>query len=212
MTSRNIGVVPACLLILTSAAGAGVTLPDCVLVGTIRVNGAPVSAQTDALVYAKVDTDGDGVLDDETPVGTYRMGTRAGIGDRYALRIRVESNIDGEPQSRNAARVGQTAALYVQMGAAAPVEVGLFFIHAPGLVTTRDLVLDAIGLRGDLNCDGAVTNFDIDAFVLLIADPAGYAAQYPMCSPLAGDINDDGVVNNFDIDPFILCLVNQGCR
>jgi len=56
---------------------------------------------------------------------------------------------------------------------------------------------------GDMNCDGLVNNFDIDAFVLAISDPAAYAAQYPDCNILNGDINGDGVVNNFDIDPFV---------
>lgn len=59
---------------------------------------------------------------------------------------------------------------------------------------------------GDLNCDGVVNNFDIDAFVLALTDPAGYEASYPDCDRSLGDVNGDGLVNNFDIDPFVALL------
>ncbi len=61
-------------------------------------------------------------------------------------------------------------------------------------------------LLGDMNCDGAVNAFDIDPFVLAVANPAGYQAAYPNCDIMNGDINGDGVVNAFDIDPFVLLL------
>jgi len=61
-------------------------------------------------------------------------------------------------------------------------------------------------LPGDLNCDGAINNFDIDPFVLALTNPAGYAQQYPNCNRMLADINGDGIVNNFDIDPFVLLL------
>jgi len=59
---------------------------------------------------------------------------------------------------------------------------------------------------GDLNCDGKVNNFDIDAFVLALTNPAGYKTAYPNCDLLAADVNGDGLVNNFDIDPFVKLL------
>jgi hypothetical protein len=61
-------------------------------------------------------------------------------------------------------------------------------------------------IRGDLNCDGAIDGFDIDPFVLALADAAGYAAAYPGCDRLLADVNCDGAVNGFDIDPFVLVL------
>ena len=64
-------------------------------------------------------------------------------------------------------------------------------------------------LVGDLNCDGVVNFFDIDAFVLAITDPAGYAADYPDCDLLAGDCNGDGVVNFFDIDCFVELVIGM---
>jgi hypothetical protein len=66
-------------------------------------------------------------------------------------------------------------------------------------------------IRADLNCDGAVNNFDIDPFVLALTNPAGYRAAFPNCPLANADVNRDGVVNNFDIDPFVQCLVGGGC-
>ena len=69
----------------------------------------------------------------------------------------------------------------------------------------------AAGTLGDLNCDGSVNVFDIDAFVLALTDPAAYAAAQPDCDRLYADCNCDGEINVFDIDPFVLCLVSGGC-
>lgn len=60
---------------------------------------------------------------------------------------------------------------------------------------------------GDLNCDGYVNNFDIDAFVLDMIDMDLYVRTYPGCSPWKGDLNQDGEVNAFDIDPFVDLIV-----
>lgn len=63
---------------------------------------------------------------------------------------------------------------------------------------------------GDLNCDGTLNNFDIDAFVAAVINPVGYAMVWPDCDRMLADINDDGLVNNFDIDPFVECILS-GC-
>lgn len=67
------------------------------------------------------------------------------------------------------------------------------------------------GRRGDMNCDGVVNNFDIDPFILAIADEVAYSEQYPDCYRRNGDINGDGRVDNFDIGPFVNCVQNRGC-
>ena len=59
---------------------------------------------------------------------------------------------------------------------------------------------------GDLNCDGLVNSFDIDPFVLALADPAGYALAHPECDRMLADVDGDGAVNVFDIDPFVVLL------
>jgi len=61
-------------------------------------------------------------------------------------------------------------------------------------------------LRGDLNCNGAINNLDIDPFVLALTNPARYAQLFPNCDRMLADCNGDGIVNNFDIDPFVELL------
>ncbi|MGD8454443.1 MAG: hypothetical protein PVJ57_21730 [Phycisphaerae bacterium] len=75
-------------------------------------------------------------------------------------------------------------------------------------VAIVDMGADEFGsyVFGDLNCDGAIDNFDIRAFVLAITDPEAYAERYPNCNAALGDLTGDGLVNNFDISPFIQLL------
>ncbi len=64
-------------------------------------------------------------------------------------------------------------------------------------------------ILGDTNDDGVVDTLDIDPFVLLLTDPAGYATAFPGVDPLAvGDINMDTVVDTLDIDPFVALLTS----
>lgn len=71
---------------------------------------------------------------------------------------------------------------------------------------------------GDANCDGSVTNFDIDGFAAAVVNfaeanaPAGYLVTGATqgCWDLRncwGDVNHDALFNNFDIDPFVACLL-----
>ncbi|MCG3128544.1 MAG: hypothetical protein CHACPFDD_03433 [Phycisphaerae bacterium] len=60
-----------------------------------------------------------------------------------------------------------------------------------------------IRVLGDLNCDGSVNGFDVDAFVLALSDPAGYADAFPDCDASLADTNGDGSVNGFDVDGFV---------
>ncbi len=61
---------------------------------------------------------------------------------------------------------------------------------------------------GDLNGDGVVDNGDIDAFVLALTDPAGYAAAYPNVQfAIVGDMNRDGAFDTADIDGFVQALL-----
>ena len=69
----------------------------------------------------------------------------------------------------------------------------------------------SLGLKahyGDLNCDGQVNFGDINPFVLLLTNPAGWQAMYPNCPMLNGDCNQDGVVDFGDINPFVRLLTN----
>ncbi|MBL8880292.1 MAG: hypothetical protein JNG88_14355 [Phycisphaerales bacterium] len=67
-------------------------------------------------------------------------------------------------------------------------------------------------LPGDMNRDGLVNNFDIDAFVFALSNLPGYAATYNIpegAAVIIGDINEDGFLNNFDIDPFVSLLAEE---
>ncbi len=72
---------------------------------------------------------------------------------------------------------------------------------------TLDAEATSSFLLGDTNNDGTVDTLDIDPFVLLLTDPAGYATAFPGVDSLAvGDINMDTVVDTLDIDPFVALL------
>ncbi len=82
---------------------------------------------------------------------------------------------------------------------------------------TAALLLGAVSapahdLPGDLNCDGAVNAFDVDAFTLALTNPEAYCSAYRECNRLLADINCDGAVNGFDVDAFLGCLVAGGCE
>ena len=64
-----------------------------------------------------------------------------------------------------------------------------------------------ITVSGDLNCDGVVDEYDIEAFVLALVNENAYCAAYPDCNHILADINGDGAVDVFDIDPFVALLV-----
>lgn len=73
-------------------------------------------------------------------------------------------------------------------------------------LTSRGVCESGAGCRGDMNCDGHVDEYDINPFVLALANPAVYVQQYPHCFLDHGDTNGDGYVDFGDINPFIPLL------
>lgn len=83
------------------------------------------------------------------------------------------------------------------------------------LVETRepDLSFEASGdvqliaeylFVGDMNADGLIDEFDVDAFAMALADPGGYAELFPDVDPFSvGDLNADGRLDEADVDPFV---------
>jgi len=61
-------------------------------------------------------------------------------------------------------------------------------------------------MKGDLNCDFWVNFDDINPFVQLLADPAGWQVAHPDCPMSNGDCNGDGQVTFDDINPFVALL------
>jgi RHS repeat-associated protein len=72
--------------------------------------------------------------------------------------------------------------------------------------------LSALGVAGDMNCNGVVNTFDITPFTLALTDPAAYQQQYPDCDIMQADLNGDGLVNNFDIDFLMGAMGNVATR
>jgi hypothetical protein len=74
----------------------------------------------------------------------------------------------------------------------------------------RDLAaLAEYAVLGDMNGDGVVDRYDLDAFVLATVDPEGYADRYPDLDRLRrGDMNGDGVIDELDIEPFVERLLS----
>jgi len=60
---------------------------------------------------------------------------------------------------------------------------------------------------GDLNCDCTLDLLDMDALVLALLDPAGYAIAYPGCDILRGDMQPDGNVDGLDVRGFLSLLI-----
>ena len=73
----------------------------------------------------------------------------------------------------------------------------------------------AFAIAGDLNADGVLNLFDIDAFTVALASAGNavpfdaYYAAFPGGYPWLADVNADGSVNNFDIDPFVDLLTSD---
>ncbi|QOJ15153.1 MAG: hypothetical protein HRU75_11080 [Planctomycetia bacterium] len=84
---------------------------------------------------------------------------------------------------------------------------GLIRLGAIRINSGQTVITRIPAITGDMNWDGQFNNFDIDAFVLALLDPAGYETTYGYPPIYPGDINRDGQFNNFDIDPFVALLV-----
>ncbi len=84
-------------------------------------------------------------------------------------------------------------------------------LHTDGtsLLAATDLGIWRVAshVQGDVNCDGALDFGDINAFVLVLTEPATYAAEHPTCDPTLADLNADGVVGFGDINPFVAALI-----
>lgn len=96
-----------------------------------------------------------------------------------------------------------------------PEDGGQYRLHAYGnncQTLLSDPALLVVIRRGDADCDGAVDNRDIDAFVTALLSPAEYADLYPDCLIRAADVNRDGAIDAADIDWFVECLVEGACR
>ena len=180
-----------------TVAAAGIPLPDVVLYGELRIGGAVIPAsRSDVTVLGRVD----GVTE---PVGTYRMGDNPNAGDRYVLRIRLESLADGAAPSNNAAQIGQTVNLFAKEGDGAEQAVGTFAVSAAGVLKSLNLPVTAV--KGDGDNDGDVDVRDFVSFVRCFSGPQGTPGFQPPDGPCAAkfDFEPDGDVDFVDFVGFV---------
>jgi len=106
-----------------------------------------------------------------------------------------------------------TGVAYVEFEPVAPLNhrrsIGLEVTSDdPNGITVSDVAVTPFA-AGDLDCDGAVNNSDIPAFVMALTDPDNFALTYPGCSLALGDITGDGQFNNADIPAFVDLLIGK---
>jgi len=78
------------------------------------------------------------------------------------------------------------------------------------VVTGSDVLLAEYVRLGDMNGDGELDRFDVDAFVLALIDPEAYAGQFPdLDRTLRGDINGDGGLDALDVESFVDLLLSE---
>lgn len=110
--------------------------------------------------------------------------------------------------------VNETTTVDIPASAGMYTDTVVYDGQTPGLDVTGTLSGATITTspKGDLNCDGVVDLFDIDAFVAAMTalppDYLSYYAAYPGCDHTRADCNCDGTVNLFDIDPFVDLLTS----
>jgi hypothetical protein len=105
---------------------------------------------------------------------------------------------------------------YVRPQAGADVPAGAPYIAELTSEPLEDPTC-AFELRGDANCDNELNGYDIDAFVVALAQGEAawteaysvempYPALHPCGYLCVNDCNGDGAVNGYDIDPFVRIL------
>lgn len=85
-------------------------------------------------------------------------------------------------------------------------------VPSPIIDLTRPIQLDVLllppcSLKGDVNSDGVVNLLDVDAYVLALIDPAGFAAQHPFGCIENADVNNSGAADGEDSQPFVQLLL-----
>jgi len=88
---------------------------------------------------------------------------------------------------------------------------GSLTMNGSGIVSTQGIAPRSIAtwiprLKGDMNCDGIITNADIPGFIQALVDPAAYTANNPNCDITLADMNDSGVPDGDDVQPFVIIL------
>lgn len=196
---RTIAFV-AFALLLVAAAPAGLPLPDAVIVGELRIDGVLIPAtRSDVAIIARRVVAGSATSE----VGRYTMGARGSIGDKFTVRVRMESLANNTAAAANAIRVGDTIRLFVKEGAAAERSTGVdLTVASSGKVFAQNL---AVGVSPpacptDVNHDGRTDLIDL-AYLLTNFGLSGNVTHEQ------GDVDAD---NDVDLNDLALILINFG--
>ena len=231
--------LPGCPLVLNNASLFTQTAGQTVVDGTFAVNGGSLNLQGGVLAGSGAIS---GTVDNAA--ATVEPGTSAGTltisggytqGAAGTLYIELAGTSAGQYDKlavSGAASLGGT--LHVEPIDGFVPEVGQQFtvmtfgsrtgefasISGPGQydvtynATNVTLTVLSTGRPGDLNCDGAVNNFDVDPFILALISsqngvPEAYYDVYPDCDIMLADVNTDGSITLFDVDPFVALLTGK---
>ena len=93
----------AVLAAVTSPASGGIPLPDAVLYSEAAIDGLAVDATDHVTILARYEGN---------VVARYNMGDRPQAGDKFILRIPVESLADGSSPNPKAIRLGDTVEIF----------------------------------------------------------------------------------------------------
>ena len=192
MSRRVLGIVFLGLSASGSTVWCGIPEPDVVLYGQVFLNRLLQGAGSDLTVLARAD----GVAN---PIAQYRMGESQNVGDRFVLRLRIESLADGSLQSGSAALLGQTAHVLLKFGSGPEQPAADFALTERGRIQYVDL---GARQRGDWSGDANVTLLDWAAFVECLRGPVPTSGQ----CVAAFDFNGNSTVDLADVGAFLGAL------
>ncbi|MBL9135679.1 MAG: hypothetical protein JNK85_07420 [Verrucomicrobiales bacterium] len=139
-----------CLFAFPRLTAAAVPIPDHLIYGTLAIDGRPVTrADTGVTIEARRTSNG--------PIlATYRMGSRAALGDfYYALRIPVAQATDASPGQ---AALGESVVVTVRSAAGIAHQV-IHRVTEPGVALRLDF-----GASIDVNGDGVPEGWELANF------------------------------------------------
>lgn len=179
-------------------ARAGVPLPGNVYYGAVRIDAVTMTAKDNVHVIARVDNGGS--LSD--PVGSYKLGDSAVVGNRYRLQIRVESLADGIAPSATAARLDDTVKFFLRQANGPEQEVQSVLISEVGAVSQLDLCINPSGASEAAVPGNCANDFDDDCDGLTDVND-------PDC-PLAGNCVAGAILDLADHALFGPCVSGPG--
>lgn len=187
-----------------SIMAAGIPQPDVLIFGTITIDGAIITANDSVTVIARAP----GVAD---PVGKYKMGDLDTAGDRYAVRVRLESLVPGTTVSSDSVSFSpgdtRTVNLFVKQGSGKEQPTGSpVTITQQGALVSRNISVGSMPSPGDFDNDHDVDLLDFGQFQICFT---GQCPSTPCKPPLYsnpncahGDFDNDGDVDLIDFGQF----------